>query len=416
VNAFVEGKSLLKRVLGIPDPYGNFRRFKGRVHPRTLTRRDEIFAWAEAQVQDLARRESPEAYEASPDPLVRRGWELRGQALVAFRNKCAGFGDLRVLVHTPPVSVSPAGASLFDNLVQTLEYMGIPSRVLQWDESLSVVLESFAPTVLMTSDHPLYLERLGWEALAAWRRERPLLLGLTASPSGEGLAPLAERLAWAGAHEVAFYYTFHSAEDVLCKGEYSPFRDVGEGVIPVEFGANILQYYPVPGVVRDLDYVFLASSNRRKWSRYIGWLGDILSRESGFLDGPGWEFDGRTIMGSLPQDAQRYVYARARVGLNLHLESQIKGVGELNERTYQLAACGVPQLVDNAALLPARFRAQGLYVASDPRQYAAHFKTILSQPEEAAGRALEAMDDVYRSHTLFHRAEGLVLRLWRLLQ
>ena len=101
--------------------------------------------------------------------------------------------------------------------------------------------------------------------------------------------------------------------------------------------------------MRDLDYVFLASINPAKWSRYFSYLTDIFINRYGYIDGPGWEFGWS---GSIDPLRDLFLYARAKVGLNLHLKEQIEWPCELNERTYMLATCGVPQLMDNPALLP----------------------------------------------------------------
>jgi hypothetical protein len=54
-------------------------------------------------------------------------------------------------------------------------------------------------------------------------------------------------------------------------------------------------------------------------------------------------------------DRDRYLYSRPRVGINLHIKNQAGNASELNKRIYMLAACGVPQLIDNAMLLTSRF-------------------------------------------------------------
>ncbi len=185
---------------------------------------------------------------------------------------------------------------------------------------------------------------------------------------------------------------------------YLPF----DKVFSIEFGANPLIHYPVPETDRDLNYVFLASVNPAKWPRYFAYLTRIFSKYPGFLDGPGWSFVGKRVV---PLKRDRYLYARARVGLNLHADEQIDWANELNERTYILAACGVPQLVDNPALLSARLNKDGLFVADTPDEYTALFDFILHNPDQAAARALIAQRQVFTEHTWFHRAERFVLEL-----
>lgn len=107
----------------------------------------------------------------------------------------------------------------------------------------------------------------------------------------------------------------------------------------------------------------------------------------------------------------RYLYARAKVGLNLHVPFQLNDATELNERAYNLAACGVPQLMDNPKSLPERFRPESVYVGATPAECRQQFERMLKRPEEARERALNALEDVYAGHTIFHRANTIMSQL-----
>ena len=161
-------------------------------------------------------------------------------------------------------------------------------------------------------------------------------------------------------------------------------------------------YYPVVGQERDLDYVFLGSAHFEKWPRYYEYFRNVLAARPGAIVGTGWSF---AVRDWLPEDVHRKLYARARVGLNLHVPFQIEAASELNERAYNLAACGVPQLLDHPALLPQRFDPRSLYVASTPAEYEQLFHRILARPAEAAERADRALEEVLTRHTIFHRAD-----------
>jgi spore maturation protein CgeB len=107
----------------------------------------------------------------------------------------------------------------------------------------------------------------------------------------------------------------------------------------------------------------------------------------------------------------RFLYARAKVGINLHLEDQIVWANELNERTYTLAACGVPQLVDNPKLLRARFSDGAMFQANSPKEYFDLFQHMLDSPKDAQAKAAVALEEVYAKHTTFHRAEMFITQL-----
>lgn len=234
------------------------------------------------------------------------------------------------------------------------------------------------------------------------------MVGLTASLEQYGNSPLSNRLEWAKEKGVNFYYSFRDPDYLKNREEYRPFYDRGYPILTVEFGANPLLYHPIPNITRDLDYVFLASVNRAKWPRYFAFLKAIASEKYGYIDGPGWRFSRGS---SMITQRDRFLYARTNVGLNLHLQEQIDWPCELNERTYQLAACGVPQLIDKPALLYKRFKPGRFFVASSPEEYENLFDYILSHPAQAQDNALIAQRDTFAGHTTFHRAEQFALQL-----
>jgi len=382
-----------------------FHRFEREIHSATWARHEKILHWAEMCAKNA--KETADNFKNSADPVVRLGYELRQRALANFKNKLKHIAGLRVLVHTPDSSHSPGGFSVFNNLIQSLNFLGVPTTSIPFDGSTRQYLYRFRPTVLISSDHQSYLGRIDWTEIEKYRATNPLQVGLTASLREYGNTALTERLRWAKAHGVDFYYSFRSPEYLRERKEYRPFFEDGYEIVSVEFGANILQYYPVPGITRDLSYVFLASSNSDKWSRYHRYLTRIFKKYPGFIDGPGW----RRVARWAPQDTHRYLYARAKVGINLHIADSINWASELNERTYILAACGVPQLVDAAKLLGKRFGADSVFSAHSPRGYNELFGEMLENPEEGMKRALRALCDVYERHTTFHRAEEFAVRI-----
>lgn len=385
-----------------------FRRMERRIHPETLSRHQEILDWAEGmgsvEVQGVDSHESG-------DPIQVQGNLLRAEALKLFKDRHAeGLKHLRFLIHTPPSLASPGGYSAFNNLLEGLSYLGIKCRALNWEESIESVLEEFRPTIFLSSDNHSYLSRINWDSVRKFRLENPLKIGLTASLEEYGNSPLKERLAWGKKNRIDFYFSFRSPEYVRSRAEYAPFFSEGYSVFSVEFGANPLLYFPVAGVQKDLDYVFLASNNPDKWARYVEFLPDILRGNVGFLDGPGWKFSEKW----LSPKGHRFAYARARVGINLHIDDSVQWASELNERTYILAACGVPQVVDAALLLSSRFDKKSLFIAESPSDYKRLFEQALRDPLEATARALRAQKEVYSRHTSFHRAENFAESVNRL--
>lgn len=381
-----------------------FERFQDSIKVSTWKAHDSILEWA----TDRADREEANSQWISNDRLVTKGWTLKKSVEDSFRAKHANLGKtLRILVHVPSFEISPGGFSLFNNMISAFNFLGIPSEALEWEEPIEAALKRFNPSCFMTSDHTLYLGKIDWPSLVLWKKRNGLLLGLTASLQGDGISALESRLSWARRNAVDFYYSFHSSEYLHECKEYGAFFEAGYQIFSVEFGANALQYYPVERTEEDLAYVFLASSNPEKRERYIRFLRPIVKKYTGFIDGPGW----KKLSVHAPARTHRYLYSRARVGINLHIQSSIDWPSELNERTYILAACGVPQVVDNAKLLPRRFSPGCFSVASTPAEYLDAFVYALKEPEAARHRAELAMEEVFTRYTTFHRADSLVLKL-----
>lgn len=379
-----------------------FKIFEHRIHSQTWEHHDNILRSA----LDEATAKNKSSLDICVNPVVAKGFGLRRALLAEFHNKLKSETTFRIAIHVPPKHVSPGGYSLFTNLAESLAFIGIETRVLLWGDDLNKHLQDFYPTVFLTSDHHSYLSRIDWEAICHYRRKISLRVGLTASLEEYGNSSLSKRLQWAERHRVDFYYSFRQP-NYFRRKEYEPFFENGYKILSVEFGANPFIYYPASRPIKDVNYVFLASSNPDKQKRYEAWLGPIVRKYAGFIDGPGW---GR-IQQTAGKDIHRFLYARAKVGINLHIDNSINWSSELNERTYILAACGTPQLVDNPKLLPLRFSSEAMFVASSPKEYVKLFEYILDNPQEAGAKALCALDEVYRRHTTLHRAEAFINQL-----
>lgn len=400
-------KHALKRLLGRPDPAWPLAAFEDRVKRETWRNRAKIIAEAEAGLSDGKKFESDEAYAASTDPLAVQGHGLKTGVEAAFRNKFSGRTAERVLFHVPDQIFSPAGYSLFTNFKEAFDFIGVPAEELGWNEPVESKLESFKPTIFLTSDSKAYLDRIDWQAINERKRSNPLKVGLTASLEEYGNSLLPDRLRWAKANDIDFYYSFRDPGYVNSRKEYRPFFDSGYKILYLPFGAHISRYFPVAGFERDLDYAYLASKQSSKPAT-AAFLSPIMSKYAGFLDGPGWE---HVKDFSFNRDRDRYIYARAKAGLNLHLPEQIEWACEINERAYQLAACGVPQVTDRAKLLDKIFGADSLFVADTAAEYLAHFENIIHNPEIGVERALTAQKEVFARHTTYHRAASFIEQL-----
>lgn len=410
-DRILELKSVVRKILGIKDPWRDFRRMLRTIHPGTWEEQPRIVDWLSRVQAEKVNRECEKAFLEAEDPVVRRGYELRESAKKRFHQAHAADTQVRILFYVPDNSMSSAGYSLFRNLAQGFEFMGISAALWLQGESITEHLHSFRPTIILADDREpyspeTYLAYADWEAIRRYRLHAALRIGLVASPYSENPIGLSRRLEHARRLGIDFFYSFQAPSFIDLR--HAEFRRHGFPVCSLEFGANPLVYYPVPGIARDLNYFFLGSAHFEKWERYWQYFQRILAAHPGLLVGPGWP---KGLIQSLPIEDHRYLYARARVGLNLHVPFQIDAACELNERAYNLAACGVPQLVDNPKLLPERFRSESVFAANSPTEYERLFFRILDRPDDARERALSALEDVYAGHTVFHRAESFLNQL-----
>jgi Glycosyl transferases group 1 len=368
---------------------------------------DSILIQAEEAQSKYELHEDPTACAESTDPLVQQGALLKKEVENFFFNICKNKYKERILIQVPNPVYSPAGYSLFTSLVESLIFIGVPTEMLGWDDNTAEILNAFKPTVLLSSDHENYLNQINWNEVDDYRSRMELKIGLTASIEEYVNTPLKGRLAWAQHHRIDFYYSFRDANYIGSRSAYKPFFDAGYKILNVPFGANILHYFPVAGFERDLNYVLMAT---RK-SEHMSYLKNLVHCGPGFIDGPGWRHVKNF---KFNRQRDRFIYARAKLGLNVHLPEQLEWACEVNERTYQLAACGVPQLVDHPLLLTKVFSTDALFIGNSEREYTELFHYILAHPREAEKRAMKAQVEVFGQHTTFHRANALIAQLSQL--
>jgi Glycosyl transferases group 1 len=409
----LELKSLVRRAMGIPDPWKKFREYERRIRRETWAVQPAVLEWLwEVAGEDSVALDRPRLAPDSADLAVRRFAEQWPTLEQTFARKFAArAAEFRVLIHLPPFKIANAAFSLFQNLGMGLSFLGIP--VAYWEHwgsgtPLETALEDFRPSLLLSVDHRWYgrnppVGQASVQAVHDYRRGQRLVLGLSCNDFPTEPGTCRQNTADARSVGADFFYSYQA--EGFVRDRYRTFADRGFPVLSLEFGANPLLFHPLPGITRDLDYVYLASVNAEKWEREFAYFSRVFHNHSGFILGPGWP---RTNAQILPPHHLRFLYARAKVGVNLHVPFQVADPTELNERAYNLAASGTPQLMDNPALLPERFGPNCVYSAADPEEYYRQFRRILERPDEAAERAINALECVLRRDTVFHRANRLV--------
>lgn len=365
-----------------------------QVHPQTILQHKIIYNWAISQ--NIKKYKKTKLFDSEFA-------KLKSKYFYKYKSK-----KLRLLIHCPPLELSAGGYSLFSNIAESAEFMGIKAQLLNFNEDPIKIIKKFRPTIFLTSDNKEYLDKINWDNFLKLKKQRDFLFGLSASTSEDCNHNLKNRIKLAKDRGVDFYYSFRNQDYVKKRKAYKPFFDAGFRVHSLEFASNPLRYFPLENIMRDLNYVFLASTNKDKWQQYDAYLFPIAKKAPGFINGPGWLWSRNS---SLTKSYHPFVYARARIGINLHIPISIKQPSELNERVYILACSGVPQLTDNARLLGKYFAKDSLYIAKNPQQYKQLFFHILKNPNEAQLRADKALKTVLRKHTYFHRIDNFFNQL-----
>lgn len=392
-----------------------FSKFEKKISKDTYKISKNVLKWADESVTRKSEFESIEKYTESENLIVMQSYKMRTELERKFHG-LRKDSKLRILVHLPDPSFSPAGYSIFKNMIESASYLDYKIEPLGWNDSTSIKLKEFKPNVFITSDSSKWLNKIDWNSINEYRRVNELVIGLTASLEEEGNSALRERLKWAKENGVSFYYGYEPEEYLEeRKEDYSPFTDAGYPLFSYEYMFNPLNYYPIPNIKRDINYIMLGSgyNNCDKRQIYIDWLSEIWKESPGFIYGPGWR---RIKFQGINSQRDRYLYSRGKIGLNLSIPRQLKWHASLNERTYMLAACGIPQLSDNAKLLVKRFDSDEVCIAENPKEYKDYFYWILENEQQALEMALKAQKKVYESYTNFHTADSFLCKVESMLQ
>lgn len=133
------------------------------------------------------------------------------------------------------------------------------------------------------------------------------------------------------------------------------------------------------------------------------------------LWGPGWR---RTSLRDYCRGEARqtagYVraYGGASVAVNLHRDLAAAGVGEraaCNQRTFELAAMGVAQVVDERADLPRWFEpGRQVRTFRTPEALRGAVEALLHDPPAAEAMAAAARAELLARHTYMHRLRALL--------
>lgn len=397
-------KHLIKKLIGKKDPAWPPYKLEQNLNRHTLSQYGITISKINDQIERAPENENEEKYTQSEDPVVRQGWQLKKEVESMFRNKYIHDRDLRILIHVPDQKISPGGYSALLNLAETMRFMGIPTDTVDTKLSFSDQLKSFTPTHFLMIDHGIFTKDIDWQAIDDYRKHADLKIGLQALLPDDGNTALLPRLEWAKKQGINFYFSFKYPQYLNSRVDYRPFFDNGFKILSIPFGGNSLHYYPVPGLIRNINFCFIGSL--KKTGMMVGPRVQKIFRDfDGFVDGPNWRHAKNF---NLDRNKDRYIYAQSKVGFNFHNNLQMTWKNEVNERTHQLCLCGIPQITDNPRLLNNLYSPQTIFVADSDKQFLDFFMEIIHTPSFGRERILKAQKEAFDKHTTFHRAADFV--------
>lgn len=368
---------------------------------RSYSKRDRKLASIALQLTDDEKGRSSKS--KFPNPLFLKGLKLRTEVMANYEGRFKS-SHLRVLIHLPPVNLSPGINSWYFSIGESLKHMGVEVRYF-WNESTSLLLNEFKPGLILTREASFFTELIDWKVVKEFKNISELKVA-TSAPIYDQDDNFVEAFAKSFIEKgFDIFFCYNHSEFAMETHIAKELLKYSKQLYSLEFGANPVFHYPNESVEYMADYIFLGSSNWDKAQRYHDYFKPVVDKFQGILTGPGWDWADNF---EIKPQRDRLIYSKARIGLNLHIDLQLQNASEINERAYILAACGIPQLVDNPLVLPKLFDTIGT-VVSTPNEYVEALENMLINYDEALVQADMAMQEVFEKHTTYHRLEKFLL-------
>jgi spore maturation protein CgeB len=372
------------------------------------------------------------AVAAHAPSLLREGEGLRSRKeRIAGRTALRDL-RLRILVVSP---LTGGSYPLTGYCARALAELGHAVTVLDTSPFASALggIGGFTPKkAVQKTIGEAFANFLGRGVLAAVEHHDPdLVLGMAQAPlSGAVLRELGRRGTVRAMWFVEDHRLFGYWKDVIA--EYDHFFTIQAGeflATASQATAGQVAYLPCaadPAVHRPFP---LCAEERAELGSPVGFLGaGYHNRRIAFrslldlglkLWGTQWKGSGQLESAvqrggaRITTDDMVRIFNATDVNLNLHSSTYVDGVDPrgdfVNPRTFELAACGAFQLVDERALLPSLLR-PGTEVATftDTAELRPLVEHWLARPDERAAIAAAGRARVLAEHTYRHRMEALL--------
>ncbi|MFV0420692.1 CgeB family protein [Oleidesulfovibrio sp.] len=195
-----------------------------------------------------------------------------------------------------------------------------------------------------------------------------------------------------------------------------------------EIGVTGALYLPMAALPSFHKPVTLSAVDRKKFGADVSFLGaGYPNRRVAFRQFSGYDFkiwgtewEGDTLLERhvqlsgariSPEDAVS-IYNATRINLNLHSSvqaEQLVSKGDfVNPRTFELAACGAFQLVDERALLPELFNYDEMVTFESLEELHELIAEYLHDEDARQSMVAKARERVLKEHTYEHRMQTLL--------
>ncbi len=301
-----------------------------------------------------------------------------------------------ILLHFPPLSFSPAAHTWMINFKTAMMHMGVKIKTF-WED---LTIDNLSDVDYIIGIGAKYITDLvNWDIIKEAKKKFPFKIILQTTFDVENETHAKAFIKNYQNLGVDYFFSFDSKEFNIASGLNDLFSKLNTFLFSIEFSANPLLHFPPEFINPIYDYIFLGSSNYDKIERYNSFFPSIVKQFNGVIAGPGWDWSSNFVYSSV---RDRELYSMSKIAINIHLTTQIKLNRQLNERAYIIAAYGIPQVTDNAAIINSKFPRIGL-VANNANEFNDAMLTILNDNNLSHTLAINALLDTYKFHTTFDR-------------
>lgn len=338
------------------------------------------------------------------NPLFYEGFHLRESSLQVNKNKHSRQ-PFKFFIQLPEASFSMGGHSWFYSLGMSLKHQGVEVDFF-WGKNFKFNFNSEVENIIISSYNNLYLDFLNQSFIINASSQFRIRVGFTFPNHEDNQEIITDFIKNFKIFPNIFFYTFYDLEFFQNSIFRKTLNYYNIPIYSLPFGANPIYHFPAPYKQDKIDYIFLGSANYEKVDRYYQYFFPIINKFKGYIGGPGWDWEPEFTYNP---KRDKYMYASAKVGLNLHIDNQIHYATELNERTYILSACGQSQIIDNAALLSKMFNSY-FSPSSDSSDYFSKISDIVSSYPNY-NNIRELMKYTFMYHLTFNRTDVFINNL-----